>query len=261
MPSPNIDSESTALVIAHPGHELHLLGWVGRRRPLVAILTDGSGSSANSRLHRSEAVFTELGCTLCPDLQQASDRRIYQRILDGDVDFFWQRVECLSDQFHLHAAELVVSDMREGYSPTHDLAEALTHLAVTLCRRRHGRAPAHFTFPLTGGPGTCPEGRSKAETLELTHSEFEHKLRTARGYEELAGELAALEKSGSLEIFKTEHLFRAGDELLSDDYLEREPYYETYGRKQVEKGLYSYLLTYRDHIRPLLVALQERLPS
>lgn len=261
MPAPDIDIESTALVIAHPGHELRLLGWVGRRRPLVAVLTDGSGSTANSRLHRSEAVFTNLGCTLCPGLEQASDREIYQKILDRDVDFFWRRVELLSHQFHQHEVEQVVSDMREGYSPTHDLAEALTQLAVTLCRLRHGKAPAHFTFPLTGGPGTCPEGRCKSQTLELTDSEFEHKLKTARGYEELAGELAALEESGNLEVFKTEHLFQAGDSVTHDDFLDREPYYETYGRKQVEKGLYSYLLTYRDHIRPLLVALQERLPA
>src|SRR5437879_291791 len=46
-----------ALVICHPGHELKLFGWMTRARPVVHVLTDGSGSSKRSRLKSTERVL------------------------------------------------------------------------------------------------------------------------------------------------------------------------------------------------------------
>jgi hypothetical protein len=39
-----------ALIVAHPGHELVILGWVEANHPLVTIFTDGSGRGGVSRL-------------------------------------------------------------------------------------------------------------------------------------------------------------------------------------------------------------------
>jgi hypothetical protein len=40
----------SALIIAHPGHEIRVHGWLERAKPVVYVLTDGSGRSGQSRL-------------------------------------------------------------------------------------------------------------------------------------------------------------------------------------------------------------------
>ncbi|HEX8245140.1 MAG TPA: hypothetical protein VF541_16635, partial [Longimicrobium sp.] len=46
-----------ALVVAHPGHELRVYGWMERARPLVFVLTDGSGSGSEGRLESTTGVL------------------------------------------------------------------------------------------------------------------------------------------------------------------------------------------------------------
>src|SRR4051794_29308473 len=50
-----------ALVVAHPGHELRVHGWIEAVRPLVHVLTDGSGSSGRSRLESTRRVLGPTG--------------------------------------------------------------------------------------------------------------------------------------------------------------------------------------------------------
>ena len=52
-----------ALVVAHPGHELRVYGWLALRKPDVYILTDGSGHTGNSRLD-SWATEEDVRCLL-----------------------------------------------------------------------------------------------------------------------------------------------------------------------------------------------------
>jgi hypothetical protein len=44
-------------MIAHPGHELRVHHWIERTRPLVFVLTDGSGHTGVSRLASTTAVL------------------------------------------------------------------------------------------------------------------------------------------------------------------------------------------------------------
>lgn len=41
MPDQTISSGRAALVVAHPGHELRVYGWLEQARPRVFVLTDG----------------------------------------------------------------------------------------------------------------------------------------------------------------------------------------------------------------------------
>src|SRR5260370_6140515 len=65
------------LVVAHPGHELRLFGWLCSARPDVLVLTDGSGHSGRSRIEAtriflnitgvlSETVFREFNYRVLP---------------------------------------------------------------------------------------------------------------------------------------------------------------------------------------------------
>src|SRR5687768_4588026 len=51
----------TALVMAHPGHELRVYQWLRLTRPLCFVLTDGSGGSGKSRLHSTTRLLEQNG--------------------------------------------------------------------------------------------------------------------------------------------------------------------------------------------------------
>src|SRR5262245_32746620 len=77
-----------ALIIAHPGHELRVHRWLEVARPLVCVLTDGSGHTDCSRLASTTAVLERTGCTPGPVYGRLTDRSLYKAILGGDVDLF-----------------------------------------------------------------------------------------------------------------------------------------------------------------------------
>src|SRR5882724_4575425 len=54
-------AQRSALLIAHPGHELRLHGWLERARPLTFALTDGSGMDGRPRLDSTTAVLSRVG--------------------------------------------------------------------------------------------------------------------------------------------------------------------------------------------------------
>jgi hypothetical protein len=70
-----------ALVVAHPGHELRVYGWTARERPLVCVLTDGSGYAAGSRLGGTTALLTALGAAPGPIYGRFTDRELYDLLL------------------------------------------------------------------------------------------------------------------------------------------------------------------------------------
>src|SRR4051794_24140970 len=77
-----------ALVIGHPGHELRVFGWLSQHRPLVYVITDGSGQRGVSRLQSTESVLRAAGSKPAEIFGHIADRRIYRAILDADSAFF-----------------------------------------------------------------------------------------------------------------------------------------------------------------------------
>ncbi|MSQ47696.1 MAG: hypothetical protein EXR78_04785 [Deltaproteobacteria bacterium] len=57
-------AKPAALVIAHPGHELRLHGWLQHARPWVSVLTDGSGHADHSRLDSTTTLLHDVGARL-----------------------------------------------------------------------------------------------------------------------------------------------------------------------------------------------------
>src|ERR1700742_4299674 len=70
-----LQDRGAALIVAHPGHELRLHGWMSLARPCVYVLTDGSGHSGQSRL----AATTQLLSTI-----RAESGCIYGRFTDAE---------------------------------------------------------------------------------------------------------------------------------------------------------------------------------
>ncbi|TIU68722.1 MAG: hypothetical protein E5W25_11970, partial [Mesorhizobium sp.] len=53
--------KKAALVVAHPGHELRVHHWMETAKPLVLVLTDGSGHLGVGRLDRTAEVLAGAG--------------------------------------------------------------------------------------------------------------------------------------------------------------------------------------------------------
>ncbi|HJV90163.1 MAG TPA: hypothetical protein VJ623_07665 [Holophagaceae bacterium] len=224
------------LVVAHPGHELRVHGWLERARPRVAVLTDGSGGAAVSRLEASRALVAQAGAEPTALFGVAPDRAFYGAILEGDVAFFAGLVDRLRALVAAERPTVLVSDAAEGFNPTHDLCHALTALVARLTNL------PHLDFPLEGPPDTP----GAALRLELDAEAHARKLARARAYSALAKDLQeALDQHGAA-AFAVECLHEARPGPAG------KPYYETYGERMVAAGRYATVLRRAEHVAPLL---------
>jgi hypothetical protein len=246
-----------ALVVAHPGHELRVHGWMERARPLVFVLTDGSGSGGEARLASTTGVLARTGARPGPVYGAMSDREIYSAILGRDFARFTALADRLAERLAAEGIDYVVGDAVEGYNPSHDVCRLVTNAALRMAGRARGATPASYDFLLVGAPDQCPEDlRPRAVWLALDAEALERKLAAARAYPELRGEVEqALERFG-VAPFQTECLrpVDPGEPYGGWDPA-RVPYYETYGEKRVAEGVYDRVLRFREHVRPLADAL------
>jgi hypothetical protein len=256
MPSLNPFPRRTALVVAHPGHELRVHRWLELTRPVVFVLTDGSGSHGVSRLDSTTALLGQAGAAAGSIYGRLSDRELYRAILAGDLGLF----TALADELAQGLAEvdLVAGDAVEGYNPGHDVCRLLLNAAV-LHLEAEGRRIANFDFPLVGAPDDCSPGdRSEALRLDLDEAALHRKLAAARTYPELAGEVdTALADHGS-ERFRVECLRPVHYGLDIAPLFSHPPFYETHGEKRVSLGLYGQVIRFREHLAPLATGLERR---
>ncbi len=269
-----------ALVVAHPGHELRVYGWLAATRPRVFVLTDGSGRSNVSRLGSTSRLLTALGSERGSIYGRLTDASLYAAILNRDFQLFTGLADELAATLAAERVELVVGDAAEGGNPGHDACRLIVNAAVRLAERAAGARIANFPFPLGARPDDCPaEARPAATWLRLDDETFARKLRAARDYPEVTAEVeAAFNGAGSAamrdhpdlaarsgintdgmnsESFRTECLRPvARGEWLGGAFDEEPPFYEHYGERQVAAGFYERVLRYREHMLPLAEALR-----
>lgn len=263
--STQIESQHTAdperwkravLVVGHPGHELRVHAWMEIARPLVCVLTDGSGSTGEGRLESTTRVLERIGARPGPVYGRMSDRAVYDAILDQDLDLFCRLADELSETLVAHGATSVVGDAAEGYNPSHDVCRLVINAAVRMASRARGAPIENLDFVLVGAPDASPEAlRDRTVRLSLQDDALARKLESANAYPEMAREVAgALERFG-LAPFKHE-LLRPVD---LDDRLgwtsDEKPFYEQHGERRVAEGVYDRVLRFREHVVPVAEAL------
>ncbi|HEV8582621.1 MAG TPA: hypothetical protein VGX68_26435 [Thermoanaerobaculia bacterium] len=244
-----------ALVIAHPGHELRVHRWLELARPVVFVLTDGSGHAGRSRLSSTTAVLERAGAVPGPLYGQLSDRSLYQAILSCDTDLFAGLAEDLAMALDAAGVDYVAGDAVEGFNPGHDVCRLLLNAAL-LRLEQQGRRMESFEFPLDGPPQECPEqDRSEAILLELDEASLQRKLEAARAYEELAGEVERAYGLYGWEPFRVECLRPVRYGLAIGHRFQHPPYYESYGEQQVAAGIYQEVIRFQNHLAPLAASL------
>jgi hypothetical protein len=278
--APQAKQARAALVIAHPGHELRVHGWLEAARPSVCVLTDGSGRTGHSRLDSTNRVLDATGARRGDVYGPFSDSELYAAVLDHEHAPFMHLVEELAAAFVRERVGVVAGDAEEGYNPSHDICRLLINAAVRLVGRTTGAGISNYDFTLVGPPGHCPEHlRAGAIRLDLDEAAFARKLSAAHSYPELRAEVeAALSGAGSVAFgehpdlarrtgasfgracaddFRVEWLRPAADAAgATSHWDDREPpFYEAYGERQVQAGHYERVLRHREHVLPLAAAL------
>jgi len=269
----------SALIVAHPGHQVRIHGWLESVRPRVFILTDGSGRSGRPRLGSTTEYLAELGLRTGTIYGRFTERAIYQAMLRHDVDLFIGLADELAEAIVREQIECVVGDATEGFNSTHDVCRLLINAAVEMATRSNSRRIANFDFPVIQRPDSCPEPlRPDAIWLHLDEDVFQRKLAVARKYYpgliaeleaaldgteegplrtyiELCGEGAAATKYTGLDMFRVECLrpVAGGDER--HPFWPHPPFYERHAEKLVAAGHYERVIRYREHILPLAEAL------
>jgi hypothetical protein len=240
----------SALVIAHPGHELRVHHWLERTRPVVLVLTDGSGHHGISRLDSTRELLARAGAAPGPLFGRLSDGGLYRALLDGDFQLFHNLMDELAAA--LDGVGLVAGDAVEGYNPGHDVCRLLLNAALLRLEAETGRPTPNFDFPLVGAPDAqAPDGLR----LELDDEALRRKLEAAHAYPELAGEVEAALAAHGEAPFRVECLRPVTYGLAIGHLFSQPPFYETHGEKRVAEGHYCEVIRFREHLAPLAESL------
>ena len=243
-----------ALVAAHPGHELRIHGWLERARPTVFLLTDGSGSTRESRVESTRRVLRDAGATEGAVFGRFPDRRFYEAVRSRDFGVFVELADELAASLVALQIDVVAADAREDYNPAHDVCRAVADAAIAIAEHVANRAIRSLDFLLVGRPDDCSNGAGVR--LRLDDAALARKLAAARGYPEMAAEVdAALGQFGE-EAFRIECLRPVTNGDMAASRVGA-PFYEQYGERQVASGLYADVIRARDHIDPLVAALRD----
>lgn len=280
----SIDGAS-ALIVAHPGHEIRIHGWLELTSPLVFILTDGSGRSGKSRLGAAKKYLATIGVRPGSIFGRFTDKTIYHALLERRFELFIRLVDELWDVMVRFPLAYVVGDATEGYNPTHDVCRLIINNAVAAANRSNGHQISNYDYPVVNRPDWCPgDLHDRAIWLNLDEPTFSRKIVAAQTYypelflevEEslkdhrkgpLKRYLDRYGESGStptagLEMFRTECLRPATPEREPINQFEHvRPFYELHGEEQVEAGYYSRTIRYREHILPLAEAMSKHVES
>ena len=248
-----------ALIVAHPGHELMVYGWMENARPVYCCLTDGSGGRAQSRLASTARLLEHVGARQGPVYGRFPDQEVYRDLLAGRVEVFADLVEELAQMLIDEGIGAVAGDAAEGINPSHDLCRFLIDGAVALVERRTGRALLNYDFVLDSRPDAAPEAVGRdALWLELDAAAVERKIVAARGYPELRGEVeGALARFGRA-AYARECLRPSTTATMLEQFAREAPAYERWGALRVSEGRYRDVLRYREHVLPALSAIERR---
>lgn len=271
--------DTAAVVVAHPGHEVRVHGWLERETPLVFVLTDGAGRAGRPRIASTAEYLKKFGMRPGCVFARFTDAEVYRLVLAHDFDPFLRLSEELAEAFVEARVSRVAGDSAEGYTTSHDIARLVTNAAVEMASRASGRTIVNYDFTLVRRPDHCPEPlRAEAVWLHLDDETFARKLGAAfEFYPELAAETrdalqgngheavadyfklrddehAATDLSG-LDMFRVECLrpVREGDGRFDAE----RPFYEWNGEEKVAQGFYEQVIRYGEHMRPLADALAE----
>ncbi|HAV12258.1 MAG TPA: hypothetical protein DCX06_02015 [Opitutae bacterium] len=246
------------LIIGHPGHELRAFRWMEQARPVVHVLTDGSGSLSEGRIESTAKTVNSAGAQIGSYFGCLKDGVFYQDLLDVDPSHFVEALfEIYQSIVEAGPRELmIVGDAIEGYNTAHDMTRYMINI---LCARlrAEGYVVRNYAFNLVDNPSESARNAKEGDiVLKLSAEDFVRKLDAARNYPELKEEVEiAIAQVGEV-AFKNEvfTLIDASAPVIPTP--SGALYYEEFGRKRVAEGKYEELILFESHMRPFSQALE-----
>lgn len=263
-----------AVLIAHPGHELVIHRFIEQTRPMVAILTDGSGATGSSRLDSTTRLLDPLGAFPANFYARYTDQDCYAALLKRDSDFFIHIAEKLADELVRERIEVIVGDAQEGWNPVHDIWRSVVNVAAALAEKRGRRQILNFDFVLFAPHGTAGVSE-KSILVELDEPSYERKLHAAMAYAELHAEVQVALRGTTADLIPSPELSNELDARLggldADAYrvellrrVEGETQriaaprvYELYGEMLVAQGRYAEAIRHDMHLLPIETSLRK----
>jgi len=231
-------------------------GWLEAARPVVYVLTDGSGHSAQSRLESTTSVLAGACAQPGTIYGRFTDVQLYAAILNKDADLFVDIAEEVAKALLSDGIHYVLGGSTNVYKQTHDICRIMIDTAVALVNKNSRYPVLNFEFPVVAAgnsfAGQRPEG---ATYLRLGDAAIDRKLAAAKSYTELRDDISKLISEMGAALLRFEELRPASSGTAGDLRVEEVPFYESYGEKQVSKGHYHRVIRYREHVLPISAAL------
>jgi hypothetical protein len=256
-----IDRPETALVVAHPGHELRLTAWIAETRPWLFILTKGARSGhTEDRIETSLALAPQLGARPGRLFGVAFDVDVYAQILGGDTAYFDALTDSLRDALIAAAVTRVVTDGWQNYNPAHDLTHLIARVAAAEAAVACGQEIEVLDYPVVLGSMAGSAPGPEVWRAVLTPEAAAEKIALAAIYPGLTPDVAGLHGAAGRRAFDTESLHspRALAELVP--LPGQPPWYERHGEARVRAGVYERALRW-EHMAPVVSALASRLAA
>jgi hypothetical protein len=248
----------SVLIISHPGHELLCHGWLETARPTVYCLTSGGGSSKTGRKQRSIDLIEATGSLTGASFGQWSDEEIYGFMLRLDVQPLVEWVRQIQADLSRTATQvMMIGDMLEGYSPTHDLCR---HAIDCIAELSSIHPQLNLSLQLAGKPSPDPvPGFPLGHTHSIDSDSTRRKIEACRRYYELQQEVDERIRNIPETFFSHEFFYVSSDlPYLAYDPA-RPPYYEQYGQMRVSEGKYDHVISFEANIRPMVAKLRQAL--
>ena len=239
------------MLVAHPGHEIWVHGWMEQSRPLVLVLTDGSGSRGSSKLPATTKALRLAQCRIGDLFGRFTDRGFHQALVMKDHGRFMALAEELADLMVQEQIDWVVGEALEGVSPGADVCRILIDTAVAMVSRER---PACRNYEFSLRPFHAPTGTERANRIlrfPLDADRWKRKYQTLLTYPEMG---SVLQQSPlQVEKLKEEILILTNPwAVLRQDESTRGDYDEM---TRSESGTVS-MIRFREHILPLGEALR-----
>ncbi len=249
MPSA-VRFERPLLVLAHPGHEIGVYGFLGRHRCPVMAWTDGSGRCRWPRSESSRRLVKGAGAEPVEPFGMVSDMALYRAMLESDARPFVEWFEFVAGQLRTSRITDVVTEAAEGFNP---IADALRWIVSAAAESLGGVKV--WEWPVVGAPvSVVPMG---GEAFDLTEFEFHRKMNAAHSCIDLAPEVDQAIHTHGISRFRREVLTPALRWCSPPEPM-TPPRYEAHGEQLAAVGQVKRAIRYAEHVKPMLGKIEER---
>jgi len=246
---------STALAVAHPGHELRLTHWISAARPATFILTAGARYGEDrARVAASARLAAELGSGRGELFGDHLDRDVYGWIMQGEAARFIALATALAASFVARRTELVVTDAWQLYNPVHDLWHLTVRAAAALAQRRMARPVTCLDYAVVPAAMALRGPGPLRHHLALTPDQATRKLELAASFPEIADDVEEIVRVAGPGFLALETLHAVQPLAVLVPVAGEKPAYEMFGEQRVADGRYHEVLRW-SHMAPIVAAL------